>query len=100
MGRSLCVLAKWPHQPERLNVRLVDCEEGPVADIVRQIPEALEFHTLSGDPDVLIRLRADDVDHLQRIVNTIRRTGKVAGTKTLIVMHGWTRSYEIAVDAS
>ena len=66
-------------------------ETDEVADIVRQIPEAEEFHTLSGDPDVLIRLRADDVDHLQRVVNAIRRTGKVAGTKTLIVMHGWTR---------
>lgn len=69
-------------------------ETDEVADIVRMIPEAEEFHTLSGDPDVLIRLRADDVDHLQRVVNAIRRTGKVAGTKTLIVMHGWTRSFE------
>lgn len=65
-----------------------------VADFIRNIPEAQEFHTLSGDPDVLIRLRADDVDHLQRVVNAIRRTGKVAGTKTLIVMHGWTRGFE------
>lgn len=72
-------------------------ETNEVADIVREIPEAQEFHTLSGDPDVLIRLRADDVDHLQRIVNAIRRTGKVAGTKTLIVMHGWTRSFDPAV---
>lgn len=71
-------------------------ETDEVADIVRQIPEAEEFHTLSGDPDVLIRLRADDVDHLQRVVNAIRRTGKVAGTKTLIVMHGWTRAHEPA----
>lgn len=69
-------------------------ETDEVADIVRQIPEAEEFHTLSGEPDVLIRLRADDVDHLQRVVNAIRRTGKVAGTKTLIVMHGWSRSLE------
>lgn len=73
-------------------------ETDEVADIVRQIPEAEEFHTLSGDPDVLIRLRADDVDHLQRVVNAIRRTGKVAGTKTLIVMHGWSRSLEL-IDA-
>lgn len=74
-------------------------ETDEVADIVRQIPEAEEFHTLSGDPDVLIRLRADDVDHLQRVVNAIRRTGKVAGTKTLIVMHGWTRSHGLPDDA-
>lgn len=67
-------------------------ETSEVADIVRQIDEAEEFHTLSGDPDILIRVYADNVDHLQRVVNTIRRTGKVAGTKTLIVMHGWNRS--------
>lgn len=71
-------------------------ETGEVADIVRRIVEAEEFHTLSGDPDVLIRLRVDDVDHLQRVVNSIRRTGKVAGTKTLIVMHGWNRSFDSA----
>lgn len=71
-------------------------ETGEVADIVRRIAEAEEFHTLSGDPDVLIRLRVEDVDHLQRVVNSIRRTGKVAGTKTLIVMHGWNRSFDAA----
>lgn len=48
-----------------------------------------------GDPDVLVRLRVRDVDHLQRVVNAIRRTGKVTGTKTLIVMYDWTRGHSV-----
>jgi Lrp/AsnC family transcriptional regulator, leucine-responsive regulatory protein len=39
-----------------------------------------------------VRLRVRDVDHLQRVVNRIRRTGKASGTKTLIVMYAWSRS--------
>lgn len=69
-------------------------ETSEVSEIIQQISEAEEFYTLSGEPDILVRIYADDVDHLQRIVNTIRRTGKVAGTKTLIVMHSWHRKFE------
>lgn len=63
-----------------------------LAEIVRHIPEVEAFYTIAGDPDALVRLRTDDVDHLQRVVNQMRRSGKVAGTKTLIVMHSWTRT--------
>lgn len=66
-------------------------ETGELGDILRGVPEVQEFFTISGDPDALVRIRVDDVDHLQRVVNAMRRTGKIAGTKTLIVMHTWNR---------
>lgn len=69
-------------------------ETGELGEIVRQVPEVQEFFTIAGDPDALVRIRVDDVDHLQRVVNALRRTGKLTGTKTLIVMHSWDRATE------
>jgi Lrp/AsnC family transcriptional regulator, leucine-responsive regulatory protein len=50
------------------------------------LPELVEGFTVAGDPDALVRLRVRDLDHLKRVVNRIRRTGGIAGTKTLIVL--------------
>jgi Lrp/AsnC family leucine-responsive transcriptional regulator len=73
-------------------VRLLgSTETGELGEIVRQVPEVQEFFTIAGDPDALVRIRVDDVDHLQRVVNALRRTGKLTGTKTLIVMNTWSR---------
>jgi Lrp/AsnC family leucine-responsive transcriptional regulator len=59
---------------------------GAVADI----PEVVESFTLAGDPDALVRLRVTDVDHLRRVIDTIRRGQrgrvKIINTKTLIVL--------------
>jgi Lrp/AsnC family leucine-responsive transcriptional regulator len=68
-----------------------DTETGELAEIVKNLPEVQDFFTIAGDPDALVRIRVDDVDHLQRVVNAMRRTGKVTGTKTLIVMYKWSR---------
>jgi Lrp/AsnC family leucine-responsive transcriptional regulator len=35
------------------------------------VPEVQEFFTVAGDPDALVRIRVDDVDHLQRVVNPL-----------------------------
>lgn len=59
--------------------------------IARDVPEIQEVFTISGDPDALLRFRVENVDHLQRVVNAIRRSGKVSGTKTLIVIRAWNR---------
>jgi Lrp/AsnC family transcriptional regulator, leucine-responsive regulatory protein len=48
--------------------------------------KVVEAFTTAGDPDALVRVRVADLDHLKRIVDRIRRTGKVTGTKTLIVL--------------
>lgn len=60
----------------------VDDIEGAVAGM----PEVVEAFTTAGDPDALVRVRAADLDHLKRVIDRIRRTGKVTGTKTLIVL--------------
>lgn len=53
---------------------------------VAGMPEVVEAFTTAGDPDALVRVRARDLDHLKRVVDRIRRSGKVTGTKTLIVL--------------
>ncbi len=68
-----------------------DTETGVLEAALREMDEVQNFFTVAGDPDVLVRLRVRNVDHLQRVVNTIRRTGKATGTKTMIVMYDWTR---------
>ena len=60
-----------------------------VGDIDRtfaHLPELVEAFTIAGDPDALVRLRVRDLDHLKQVVDTIRRSGRVTGTKTLIVL--------------
>jgi Lrp/AsnC family leucine-responsive transcriptional regulator len=64
---------------------------GEIHEIVRGVPEVAEFYTIAGDPDVILRLHVTDVDDLQRVVNALRSTGKVSGTRTLIVLHRWSR---------
>lgn len=58
-----------------------------------RMPEVLEAYTTAGDPDLLVRLRVDDVVALQRVVNQLRRSGQVTGTKTLMVLGRWYRSH-------
>ena len=53
---------------------------------VADLPELVESFTIAGDPDALVRLRVADLDHLKRVIDKIRRSGKVSGTKTLIVL--------------
>ena len=55
------------------------------------LPEVIELFTVAGDPDALVRIRADNVHHLQRVVDSLRRTTEVIGTKTLIVLDAWRR---------
>ena len=46
---------------------------------------------MAGDPDALLRIRVSDVEHLKTVVNRLRRTGRVTGTKTLMVLDRWSR---------
>jgi Lrp/AsnC family transcriptional regulator, leucine-responsive regulatory protein len=71
-----------------------ETETGVLERTLREMTEVQNFFTVAGDPDVLVRLRVRDVDHLQRVVNRIRRTGRALGTKTLIVMYDWTRGQD------
>src|SRR5690606_37828873 len=67
-------------------------------EIAKQVQKIQQYYTIAGDPDGLVRFRVRDVDHLQQVVNAIRKTPIVAGTKTLIVMSVWDRSLDISKD--
>ncbi|MEV7907817.1 Lrp/AsnC family transcriptional regulator [Streptomyces anulatus] len=69
-----------------------DTDTREIEEIARQVPEVQQYYTIAGDPDALVRFRVRNVEHLQQVVNAIRRTGIVAGTKTLIVMSTWDRT--------
>jgi Lrp/AsnC family leucine-responsive transcriptional regulator len=69
-------------------------ETGDLASILKTVPEAQQYFTIAGDPDALIHFRVRDVDDLQRVVNGMRSSGMIAGTKTLIVMASWQRGRE------
>jgi Lrp/AsnC family leucine-responsive transcriptional regulator len=67
----------------------VDDIEG-IADAV---PEIQAVFTVAGDPDALAWIRVRDVDDLKRVIDRIRATGKVTGTKTLMVLGSSVRSH-------
>jgi len=59
---------------------------GDIERVVANLPELVESFTTAGDPGGLVRVRANDLDHLRRVIDRIRRSGRVTGTKTLIVL--------------
>ena len=67
---------------------------------VSKIPEVCEVFTVAGDPDALVRIRLENVDHLKDVVNALRRSGGVTGTKTLMVLDHWARTGTGEVGAS
>ncbi|MFC5234313.1 Lrp/AsnC family transcriptional regulator [Pseudonocardia zijingensis] len=65
-----------------------------VSEIVRAvstIPEVDAVFTLAGDPDALVQLHVRDLAHLQQVIDTLRRSGSVTGTRTLLVLGSWER---------
>jgi DNA-binding Lrp family transcriptional regulator len=50
------------------------------------LPELVEAFTIAGDTDALVRLRVTDLSHLKSVIDAIRRSGGIVGTKTLIVL--------------
>ncbi|MFC8785163.1 Lrp/AsnC family transcriptional regulator [Streptomyces nigra] len=66
----------------------------PVGEIVRtayKAPEVQAVFTIAGDPDALVHVRVRDIEHLQQVIDGLRRSGQVTGTKTLMVLGSWTR---------
>jgi Lrp/AsnC family transcriptional regulator, leucine-responsive regulatory protein len=58
---------------------------------VTEFPEVEELFTTAGDPDALARIRVNDIEHLKDVVNGLRRTPHITGTKTLMVLDRWVR---------
>lgn len=59
---------------------------GDIAGVAAGLAEVDAVHTIAGDPDALVHLRVRDVADLTRVIDLLRRSGKVTGTKTLIVL--------------
>jgi Lrp/AsnC family leucine-responsive transcriptional regulator len=62
-----------------------------IVEFASKLPEVQEVLTIAGDPDALVRIRADSIEHLQRVVSRLRADGSVTGTKTLVVLESWAR---------
>jgi DNA-binding Lrp family transcriptional regulator len=62
-----------------------------IAAIASEIPEVETVFTIAGDPDALVWIRVRDVAELKRVIDRLRRSGKVTGTKTLMVLSSWSR---------
>lgn len=57
-----------------------------IESFVDDVPEIQAIFTIAGDPDALAWVRATDVRELTHIIDEIRQTGMVTGTKTLMVL--------------
>ncbi|MFD7896926.1 Lrp/AsnC family transcriptional regulator [Streptomyces sp. NPDC059568] len=68
-----------------------DIDLAQIMEFVAQIPEVQEVLTLAGDPDALVRIRVEGVEHLRQVVSSLRSGKAVSGTKTLVVLEQWTR---------
>lgn len=66
-----------------------DTRVAEIAGVARDMPEVLTVFTTAGDPDALVHMRVRDVGHLTTVVDRLRRSGKVTGTKTLMVLRRW-----------
>src|SRR5918992_2769619 len=53
---------------------------------VEGIPEVVSAVTVSGEPDAVLRVQVEDVRHLERLIETLRRRPNVVRTRTMIVL--------------
>ncbi|HVW35518.1 MAG TPA: Lrp/AsnC family transcriptional regulator [Acidimicrobiia bacterium] len=63
-----------------------------IAAIGEAIPEVEAVFTVAGDPDALAWIRVRDVEELKRVIDQLRSSGEVVGTKTHMVLGTSTRS--------
>jgi DNA-binding Lrp family transcriptional regulator len=63
-----------------------DARVDAIASIGDGIPEVEAVFTIAGDPDALAWIRVSDVHELKRVIDRLRSTGEVIGTKTLMVL--------------
>jgi Lrp/AsnC family transcriptional regulator, leucine-responsive regulatory protein len=63
-----------------------DASVEAIANVANEIPEVHAVFTTAGDPDALAWIRVRDVGDLKRVINLLRRSGSITGTKTLMVL--------------
>ena len=58
----------------------------PVAEHLREIPEVLEAHTITGAADLMVRLVAQSNADLQRVIDEVVSSKHVVRASTVIVL--------------
>jgi Lrp/AsnC family transcriptional regulator, leucine-responsive regulatory protein len=59
---------------------------GDIRPSFEHLDEVVTGFTVSGEPDVLLRLRVDNVAHLEDVVERLRRDPNVVRTRTMLVL--------------
>jgi Lrp/AsnC family transcriptional regulator, leucine-responsive regulatory protein len=67
-----------------------------IRETASRLQDVQAVFTTAGDPDALVWLRVPDVARLGHVIKELRRTGRVTGTKTLIVLDTWRRPADLA----
>jgi DNA-binding Lrp family transcriptional regulator len=67
-----------------------DTKVADISAVAEHLPEVQAVFTTAGDPDALVWIRVKDVDDLTRVIDLLRRSGRVTSTKTLMVLNTWT----------
>jgi Lrp/AsnC family transcriptional regulator, leucine-responsive regulatory protein len=57
-----------------------------VAHSLRDLDEVLFAATVSGEPDAVLRVRTENIEHMERLVEKLRRDHLIVRTRTLIVL--------------
>lgn len=64
---------------------------GEIRNTALGLPEVQAVFATAGDPDALVWIRVPDLERLGQVIELLRRSGRVTGTKTLMVLGTWTR---------
>lgn len=67
-----------------------------IAAVATGIAEVEALYTTAGDPDAVGLVRARDVDDLKRVIDLLRRSRHITGTKTLMILGTWTPHQRLA----
>jgi DNA-binding Lrp family transcriptional regulator len=67
-----------------------DTKVADISGVASGLPEVQAVFTTAGDPDALVWIRVRDIADLTRVIDLLRRTGRVTSTKTLMVLDTWT----------
>ncbi len=57
-----------------------------VSEYFRSLPEIVECHHVAGEEDFLLKIRARDTLHLERVLRAVQAGGRVASTRTMVVL--------------
>ncbi|MQY03808.1 Lrp/AsnC family transcriptional regulator [Actinomadura macrotermitis] len=53
---------------------------------IRKHPEVIAAYTVSGDASALVHVRTRDIQHLEQVLERLRREDNITATKTAIVL--------------